>query len=121
MSLMTAVFCSVTKNPVAPAGNPMPWVGAIESCSSIIASQQVSELCSIFVSRTRFFQDGPFQALGCCHPTCDLCTRHITGCDPAEAGVLVTVGPEGGWEEPHELNLLSSFGFQVSWNGTCDS
>lgn len=27
--------------------------------------------------------------------------------------MLVTVGPEGGWDEPHELDLLQSFGFQV--------
>lgn len=35
------------------------------------------------------------------------------GCDPADAGILVTIGPEGGWVEPDELELLQSFGFQV--------
>ncbi|CAM9304876.1 unnamed protein product [Ascophyllum nodosum] len=35
------------------------------------------------------------------------------GCDPADAGILVTVGPEGGWVEPNELELLQSFGFQA--------
>eukprot|EP00903_Cladosiphon_okamuranus_P010372 g9812.t2 len=33
-------------------------------------------------------------------------------CNPADAGVLVAVGPEGGWVEPDELQLLESFGFQ---------
>lgn len=37
------------------------------------------------------------------------------GCDPADAGILVTIGPEGGWVEPDELELLQSFGFQVSF------
>ncbi|CAM9214074.1 unnamed protein product [Scytosiphon promiscuus] len=35
------------------------------------------------------------------------------GCDPADAGVLVAVGPEGGWVEPDELEFLQSFGFQA--------
>ncbi|CAM9161963.1 unnamed protein product [Ectocarpus sp. 4 AP-2014] len=35
------------------------------------------------------------------------------GCDPADVGVLVAVGPEGGWVEPDELQLLQSFGFQA--------
>ncbi|CAM9512692.1 unnamed protein product [Pylaiella littoralis] len=35
------------------------------------------------------------------------------GCDPADAGVLVAVGPEGGWVEPNELQFLESFGFQA--------
>ncbi|CAM9686667.1 unnamed protein product, partial [Discosporangium mesarthrocarpum] len=34
------------------------------------------------------------------------------GCNPAEAGVLVTVGPEGGWDELYELDLLRAHGFQ---------
>lgn len=36
-----------------------------------------------------------------------------TGCDPADANLLVAVGPEGGWVEPDELQFLESFGFQV--------
>ncbi|CAM9280064.1 unnamed protein product, partial [Hapterophycus canaliculatus] len=38
--------------------------------------------------------------------------RDGTCCDPADAGVLVAVGPEGGWVEPDELEYLQSFGFQ---------
>ncbi|CAM9429926.1 unnamed protein product [Choristocarpus tenellus] len=39
--------------------------------------------------------------------------RSVTCCPPADTGVLVTVGPEGGWDEPYELELLSAYGFQV--------
>lgn len=37
----------------------------------------------------------------------------LTGCDPADAGLLIAIGPEGGWVEPDELGLLHSFGFEV--------
>ena len=26
--------------------------------------------------------------------------------------MLVTIGPEGGWEEPHELDMFKQLGFQ---------
>ena len=37
----------------------------------------------------------------------------LTGCNPADAGLLIAIGPEGGWVEPDELGLLHSFGFEV--------
>lgn len=46
--------------------------------------------------------------------SCALLFAVCTGCDPANAGVLVAVGPEGGWVEPDELEFLQSFGFQVN-------
>ena len=36
---------------------------------------------------------------------------------PKGARIVVAVGPEAGWQDPFELDLLAQHGFQVPYGG----
>lgn len=51
--------------------------------------------------------------LAACLPACPLALLQSSRGSDGRARLLLAVGPESGWEEPYELEMFHSFGFQV--------